>query len=96
MRCAPKLVPAWCWPYLSIWQQWSQGTLAVEGGVLDQPARIADAMRIIGHTIADLQRGKKEAPQPGGIPVGGKPPGAFGSPNAPVPSTGPHSARRRR
>lgn len=99
-RCAPKLVPDWCWPYLSIWQQWEQGTLAVEGGVLDQPAFLADCMRVISKTIADLQQSKREAPQPGGIPVGGKPssrvPGAVGSSNAPAPSTGPHSGRARR
>jgi len=89
MRCASKLVPAWCWAYIALWQQWEQGTLAVAGGTLDQPARIADAMRIIGNTISDLRRAKAEAPAPGGVAVGGVP-GAVGSPNAPRPSTGPH------
>ena len=96
LRCAPKLVEPWAWPYIRIYEQWKLGTLAVAGGVLDQPAKVADAMRIIAHTIADLQKGKGEAPAPGAIPVGGRPPGTFGAANAPVPSTGPHSAKRRR
>ncbi len=101
MRCAPKLVPQWCWAYIELYEQWKLGTLAVAGGTLDQPAKIADAMRIIAHTIADLQRAKEEAPQPGGVAVGGKPhggrskvPGAWGAANAPAPSTGPLGPRR--
>lgn len=54
-RCPRAMIEPWTWEYLSLYHLWRQGTLPFAGGVLDQPSRTMDAMRVIDSTLARLR-----------------------------------------
>lgn len=54
-RCPRAMIESWVWDYLALYHLWQQGTLPFGGGVLDQPARLWDAMRVIDSTVMQVR-----------------------------------------
>lgn len=61
-------MPAWCWDVLALYGPWTRGNLPEAGGVLDQTATVAEAMRVIEAAVGELRAEQQEdaAAQRGG------------------------------
>ena len=56
MRCAARLVEPWAWDVLQVHAGWERGILPGPGGLLDQPAPLIDALRLLDGQVADERR----------------------------------------
>lgn len=54
-RCPRALVEPWAWEYLALFGPYKAGNLPLAGGVLDQPARLLDALQAIEGTLAQIR-----------------------------------------